>query len=75
MPRRCAICGGCIVGERARVADVLERELCERINAGEADGGPWRAQVWDYLHATLADRLAIDNPRFDTARPADRDPD
>ncbi len=46
--------------------DVMElnRELCARIEAGEADQGPWRAEVLAHLRATVRDKLDIDNPTF-----------
>ena len=47
--------------------DELEmgRELCRRIEAGEADDGPWRAELLAYLMESVRARLAVDNPDFD----------
>jgi hypothetical protein len=47
----------------ARAVDALEAEVCERIRAGEADAGPWRATLLCHLRADVQERLAIDNPR------------
>ncbi|HEY2773943.1 MAG TPA: DUF6285 domain-containing protein [Candidatus Binatia bacterium] len=38
-------------------------ELCERIDGGEADEGPWREQVLAHLRACVAEKLAVDNPK------------
>jgi hypothetical protein len=38
--------------------------LCERIRAGDADAGPFRAAVLEHLRATTAEKLAIANPRL-----------
>jgi hypothetical protein len=38
------------------------RALCERIRAGDADGGPWRSRVFAHVRATVRDQVAIDNP-------------
>jgi hypothetical protein len=38
--------------------------LCERIRAGEADGGNWRAAVVAHVRQTVVDKLAVANPRF-----------
>lgn len=45
--------------------DELGRALCRRIEAGEADSGPWRRKVLAYLEQSVRVRLAIDNPDFD----------
>lgn len=37
-------------------------ELCRRIDAGDADDGPWRDQLLDHLRACVAEKLAVDNP-------------
>jgi hypothetical protein len=42
----------------------LNRELCRRIEAGEADAEPFRSRVLAYLERSVAAKLAIDNPRF-----------
>ncbi len=39
-------------------------ELIERIEAGEADAGPWRSRLIEHLRATTAAQLEIDNPKF-----------
>ncbi len=60
-----------LLGQDADVAtepDVAERvrelsfELCRRIEAGDADSGPWREQVLKHLRATTNEKLAVDNP-------------
>jgi hypothetical protein len=38
-------------------------ELCRRIDAGEADEGPWREQVLAHLRAAVDEKLAVDNPK------------
>jgi GAF domain-containing protein len=48
------------VAERVRE---LSRQLCRRIEAGEADEGAWREQLLAHLRATVGDKLAIDNPK------------
>lgn len=47
----------------AEVRD-LSRELCRRIDAGDADSGPWRDEVLAHLRACVAEKLAVDNPRL-----------
>jgi hypothetical protein len=44
--------------------EALERELCARIRAGDADTGPWRAAVVSHVQATVIDKLRVANPRF-----------
>lgn len=52
----------------ARVREA-SRELCERIRAGAADAGPWRARVLAYVGAMVEDKLAINDPqRLETLR-------
>jgi len=54
-------------GSEATLAEQLRglnHELVERIRRGDADAGPWRARVLDHLRKTVADRLAIDNPKL-----------
>lgn len=50
--------------ERMALETALGRELVSRIDAGEADEGPWRDEVYAYLRETVADKLRIDNPRM-----------
>jgi hypothetical protein len=38
------------------------RALCERIRAGAADSGPWRARVLAHVRTTVREQVAIDNP-------------
>ena len=45
--------------------------LVERIRAGDADEGSWRADLLAHLKATSVDRLAIANPKY--AAPRGRD--
>lgn len=42
--------------------------LAARIRDGEADSGPWGAEVLAYLRATCVERLAIANPKYATPR-------
>lgn len=47
----------------ADVADAVRGwswELCRRIDAGEADAGPWQDQVLEHLRAGVAEKLAVD---------------
>lgn len=46
----------------ARVVE-WSRELCHRIDAGQADSGPWREQLLDHLRDCVNEKLAIDNPK------------
>lgn len=52
--------GAAGLDERVQQAN---RELCERIRAGEADAGPWRARVLDRLEAMVAENLAVNDPQ------------
>jgi hypothetical protein len=42
----------------------LNRELCARIRAGEADAEPRRGEVLEFAEAAVVDKLKIANPRF-----------
>ncbi len=42
----------------------LNRELCLRIRAGEADAEPWHGEVLAFAQATVIDKLKIANPRY-----------
>lgn len=46
----------------ARVREA-SRELCERIRAGAADAGPWRARVLAYVDGMIEAKLAINDPQ------------
>jgi Domain of unknown function (DUF6285) len=48
----------------ARRAALVERneELVRRIRAGEADAGPWRAQLLAHLRRTVAEKLEVARP-------------
>lgn len=50
--------------EAAALVRELSFELCRRIDAGDADSGPWREQVLDHLRRSVAEKLAVDNPRL-----------
>jgi hypothetical protein len=39
-------------------------QLCERIRSGAADHEPWRGEVLAHVRRTVADKLAVANPRF-----------
>lgn len=70
--RYAALCGllneaGAEPGDLAafeREVDRLERTLTERIRAGEADAGPFRERVLEYLGRCVRERLAINNPDY-----------
>lgn len=40
------------------------RELCARIQTGEADAGPWRIKVLAYAKSDVREKLLVSNPRF-----------
>ena len=46
----------------------LNARARERIRAGEADDGAWRAEVLAHLRATSTERLAIANPKYAAPR-------
>lgn len=46
---------------RRRVLEA-NRELCERIRQGLADGGPWRERVLSHVRAAVEEKLRINNP-------------
>ncbi|MFN2425365.1 MAG: DUF6285 domain-containing protein [Candidatus Binatia bacterium] len=46
----------------ARVRE-WSQELCRRIDAGDADSGPWREQLLEHLRACVNEKLTVDNPR------------
>lgn len=48
----------------ALLARELSYELTRHINEGDADAGPWRAQVLAHLRETVREKLAVDNPRL-----------
>lgn len=51
--------------------DARKQALCQRIQAGEADAGPWRAAVLAYARWSVEAKLAVANPRLLAARQAD----
>jgi hypothetical protein len=50
--------------ERRRRLRQRTAELCERIRRGDADAGPWRDAVWAHVRQTVADKLAVANPKY-----------
>ena len=48
---------------RAAVAELTE-ELCARIRRGDADASPFREAVRAAVTASIAEKLAVANPRF-----------
>jgi hypothetical protein len=50
------------------LARELNAELCSRIRAGQADEGPFRRRVLDYLRGAVSDKLTIDNPKVGSRR-------
>ena len=44
--------------------DARKRELCERIQAGEANEGPWRREVLAYVRWSVEEKLRVANPRY-----------
>ena len=43
--------------------------LARRIRAGEADAGPWRAEVLAHLRRTVADKMDVSRPPRERAGP------
>lgn len=52
------------IPELAARIEELERELCDRIRCGAADGGPFRGRVLLHLRASVRERLAVSNPGY-----------
>jgi len=52
------------LGALARRVEELERGLCARIRAGDADAGPFRERVLAHLRASVRERLAVSNPGY-----------
>lgn len=51
--------------ERERLREGVlarNRALAERVHAGEADAGEWRARVLAHLRRTVADKLEVSRP-------------
>jgi hypothetical protein len=44
--------------------EALNRELCARIRAGEADQGPWGEAVLAHTQAAIIEKLRVANPRY-----------
>lgn len=55
---------GALADDLAATVRDLSFELCCRIDAGDADCGPWRDEVIAHLRATVTEKLAIDNPKL-----------
>jgi hypothetical protein len=53
-------------GTATTTLENLNRDLCDHIEKGVADSGPWRQPVLSHIRQTLREKLAIDNPRFRT---------
>jgi alcohol dehydrogenase class IV len=47
-----------------KAAVKLNAELSERIQAGDADSGAWRAEVLALVRRSVEDKLRIANPRY-----------
>jgi hypothetical protein len=43
---------------------LLTRRLCDRIRAGDAEGGPFSEAVRAHVRATVVDKLRIANPKY-----------
>jgi len=59
---------GALPARRAALAARGE-ELTRRIRAGDADQGPFRAQVLAHLRRTVADKMSVSRPPRQRARP------
>jgi hypothetical protein len=55
-------------GALAAAVRIMNEQLAEKIRSGDADDGPWRAEVLAHLRATSAERLAIANPKYAAPR-------
>ena len=42
----------------------LTAALCERIRAGDADEGPWRAAVFAHVRRSIEEKLRVNNPKY-----------
>ena len=47
-----------------RASASMGEELSARIRAGDADSGPWRAEVLSVVRQSVEDKLKIANPRY-----------
>ena len=54
-------CGEAALGE---TVGMLNRALCARIRAGDADSGPWADAVFAHTQALVIAKLQIANPRY-----------
>jgi len=62
-----------LLGQQPMPADLAERrsalrartgELCDRIQQGEADGGPFRDALLAHVRATVREKLIVANPKL-----------
>ncbi|MFT4571766.1 MAG: hypothetical protein ACI8TX_002692 [Hyphomicrobiaceae bacterium] len=64
--RLCLLLGiaddGAAGSDRAAFVRYLNEQLVDCIEAGAADQGEWRAEVFTHLRETVREKLAIDNP-------------
>jgi hypothetical protein len=58
-----------------KASSSLGEELSAHIRAGDADSGPWRAEVLSVVRQTVEDKLRIANPRYLEKDLAMRKPD
>lgn len=60
-----ALMGDDAPGENfAQEIDVMNRALCVRIRAGDADAGEFYKRVFAHVEQTVLEKLQIANPRF-----------
>ncbi len=60
-----ALMGDDAPGENfAQEIDVMNRALCVRIRAGDADAGEFYKRVFAHVEQTVIEKLQIANPRF-----------
>lgn len=59
-PHEASAADAALLETRVREAN---RELCERIRAGAADTGPWRARVLAHVGAMVEEKLQINDPQ------------
>jgi hypothetical protein len=50
--------------ELSKEVQALNRELCARLRAGQADQEPFYSEAFNHAEATVIDKLRIANPRY-----------
>jgi hypothetical protein len=53
--------------DRQDLRDTIRKHtsaLCDRIRAGDADAGEWRAAVFSHVRASVREKLEVANPKY-----------